>query len=460
MRSGSFASSSRLATTVPANDGEDASRRCRSRGRRAAARRSRPSCRSRRSRARARCPAAPRPAGMKSPEPPRRRPRAPNAAACGASAPWSAGSRRVPRQPRSAARDRVVRSRRDRPAECPARRARRRAAPRAARASRTPRRRRSRRARYAALADQRAERQAAPDREAEDPDRLPAPLLGREVDDPRHAGREDPAVAEADDEPREEQPGDAERQEQHRAGDRADDEPDDVHPLAPARVGEAPADRPADERRQRERPDDEPDRDVAGADRALDVARQHRQHGADREEAQQRRREHAEERRERRALAARGAQPGQRRRPSVHAPDKLDAPGTAGFDTRANRGQRGDIGTERRSAPARGSNNEGMTTDALRERRAKPRRRGSPRRTPIPPRRRSATSCSSATERPRDHAAALVAGLEQLGREGLAEARAGGATRSSCSRGSRSRRPARRARRASGRSRSTSCRAC
>jgi large subunit ribosomal protein L33 len=70
----------------------------------------------------------------------------------------------------------------------------------------------------------------------------------------------------------------------------------DHHEAPPAPVGQAPADRPADDRGEGEGAGDDPDLEVAAAERPGDVAGQDGEHRADREEAQQRRREHARER--------------------------------------------------------------------------------------------------------------------------------------------------------------------
>ena len=65
----------------------------------------------------------------------------------------------------------------------------------------------------------------APDREPEQADRLAAPVRGRQVDDPRGAAREHPAVTDAEDEPGDDEARDAERQEVQKSGDARDDEP-------------------------------------------------------------------------------------------------------------------------------------------------------------------------------------------------------------------------------------------
>ena len=89
------------------------------------------------------------------------------------------------------------------------------------------------------LADQRADAEPGPDREAVEADHPAAPVFGGEVDDPGRAGGEDGSLAGAEHEPRSDQARDAERQEVEEAGDRDQDRAEQDGRLAPAVVGEA-----------------------------------------------------------------------------------------------------------------------------------------------------------------------------------------------------------------------------
>ena len=142
------------------------------------------------------------------------------------------------------------------------------------------------------LAGHRSERQASPHGQPEQAQGEPAAVLGRQVDGPGRPRCVDRPLARADHQPGHDERGDAVGDQVEHAADRHRQRAGDEHDAPAAPIGLPARQRTADDRRQGERADDDPDRDVAGVQRPPDVGGQHRQRRADRQEGHQCREEH------------------------------------------------------------------------------------------------------------------------------------------------------------------------
>ena len=158
------------------------------------------------------------------------------------------------------------------------------------------------------LAQERTDREARPEAERVDADRLAATLLGSDVGDDRRGAHEDERLADSGHEAERHEEGERARDRVRSDGARDDERPGDHQDPPSASVPDAAGDRLEEDRGRAQSSDGEPDPDRSRLQRALRVERQRAEEHADRE-ADSELREHGEDERPREQAVHRPIQP-------------------------------------------------------------------------------------------------------------------------------------------------------